>query len=109
LTIDKHDCGDYGFGNSEFITEGDSLRYARKYKMEWSPDDKGNQFNVSETIYEFSNDSVIKRTREKSTKGWKDYTINDLTFEETRLPAQGEYIELKNQLRNLTLKEKLNE
>jgi len=105
LTIDKYDCGDYGFGNTEYIKDGDSLRYVRKYKMEWSPDDKGNEFKVSETIYEFSTIGLTKRTRAKSIKGWSEFRINEENFEESRISGQLEYNELKKELKDLVLKE----
>jgi hypothetical protein len=109
LTIDKYGCGDYGFGNTEFVTQGDSLRYVREYKMEWSPDDKGNVFDVSESVYEFSAIGSTKRTRTKSIKGWKDFRINDKDFEEIRLPGQSEYFEFKKELKELVVREKMEE
>jgi hypothetical protein len=109
LTIDKYDCGDYGFGNTEFITDGDSLRYVRQFKIEWSPGDKGNEFKVSETIYEFSTRGISKKTRAKSIEEWKDFRINDGKFEESSNSGQSEYNELKKELRDLALKEKLDE
>ena len=66
LTIDKYDCGDYGFGNTLFITNADSLRYVRKFSIEWSPDDDGNVFHVNENIFEFSTAGLVKRTRTNS-------------------------------------------
>jgi hypothetical protein len=107
LTIDKYGCGDYGFGNTEFITEGDSLKYVREYRMDWSPDDHGNVFEVSESIYDFSTIGSTKRTRKKSTKGWKDFRINDRHFEETPLSGQSEYFEFKKELKELILREKI--
>lgn len=109
LTIDKFDCGDYGFGNSQFIVHNDSLRYVREYKMEWSPDDKGNEFNVSETTYEFSTKGVLKRARTKFINGLSKFRINEIDFEESRLPGQVEYNEFKKKLKGLALKEKLSE
>ena len=65
LTIDKYDCGDYGFGNTLFITNADSLMYVREFSVEWSPDDDGNVFHVNENIFEFSTTGLVKRTRTK--------------------------------------------
>lgn len=65
LTIEKYDCGDYGFGNTLFITNADSLMYVREFSVEWSPDDDGNVFHVNENIFEFSTTGLVKRTRTK--------------------------------------------
>jgi hypothetical protein len=109
LTIDKYDCGDYGFGNTEFILDSDSLKYVREFKIEWSPDDKENELSVSETTYEFTSSNLKKRTRTKSIKGWKDFRIDDVNFEESTLPGHEEYNKFKKELKNITLKEKLGE
>lgn len=85
------------------------MRFVRKYKLEWLPDDKGNEFNVSETIYEFSSIGVTRKARAKAIKGWKDYKINEIGFEESRLLGQEEYNEFKEELKELPLKEKLGE
>lgn len=101
LTVDKYDCGDYGFGNTEFITSGDSLQYVREYKIEWSPDDKGNQFRASETTYEFSTNRLLKRTRAKFVEKWKDFRITEIPFEGSRLRGQDEYNQFKKELRDI--------
>jgi hypothetical protein len=109
LTIDKYDCGDYGFGNTGFVSNHDSLRYVREYKIEWFPGDEENEYNVSETIYEFTANKLTKRTRTKSIKDWKDFKIDDMNFAESRLPAQDECSKFKKALRDLSLKDKLTE
>jgi len=109
LTVDKYDCGDYGFGNTEFVTKGDSLRLVREFRMEWLVDSTGSKFNVSEAIYDFSSLRSTKRTRTKSVQGWKDFRISDTDFDERRLHGQKEYLELKKELKDLAMKEKLSE
>jgi hypothetical protein len=109
LTVDKYDCGDYGFGNTEFITRGDSLRFVREFKMEWLVDSTGSKFNVSETIYYFSSLRSTRRTRTRSVPGWKDFSIRNTDFEEGQLQGQKEYNEFKKELKDLALKEKLGE
>jgi hypothetical protein len=109
LTIDKHDCGEYGFGNTQFITTGDSLRYVRKYTIEWSPDDKGNEFIVSETIYEFRASGVLKKTREKSIETLKNARFNERSFRETEIAGEVEYDEFEKELRGMGGKEQIDE
>lgn len=109
LTVDKYDCGDYGFGNTQFITKGDSLKFVREFKFEWLVDSTGSKFNVTENIYNFSNSQAIKRIRTKEVNGWKDFRINNIEFKQSRLQGQKEYNDFKRELKNLALKENLSE
>ncbi len=107
LTVDKYDCGDYGFGNTQFITKGDSLKFVREFKFEWLVDNTGSKFNVTENIYDFS--GSIKRIRTKEVQGWRDFRISNIDFGQSRLQGQKEYNDFKKELKNLSLKEKLSE
>lgn len=109
LTVDKYDCGDHGFGNTQFITMGDSLKFVREFKFEWLADSTGSKFNVTENIYDFSVSGSIKRIRAKEVQGWKDFRISNIDFEQSRLQGQKEYNDFKRELKNLALKEKLSE
>lgn len=109
LTVDKYDCGDYGFGNTQFITKGDSLKFVREFKFDWLVDSTGSKFNVTENVYDFSGSEVIKRIRTKQANGWKDFRISNIEFEQSRLQGQKEYNDFKRELKNLALKENLSE
>ena len=107
VTIDKYDCGDYGFGNSQFIVHNDSLTKIREFRMEWSPDGNGYAFNVMEQILEFDPDHLTTKNRVGSTEGWEDFRFLGTPFEILRTNGATEYLRLKNELREMVLREKL--
>jgi hypothetical protein len=107
LVIHKYACGDYGFGNTEFVIHRDSLKYVRKYGMLWHGDDQG-EFLVSENIYEFSTAALTKRSRKKPIEGWKDFQLNDLAFEKHQA-NETEYVSFIQELRSLDHRESLPE
>lgn len=97
LTIDKYSYGDYGFGNSQYLTHEDSLKLVRKYKMEWSAKLDKIEFNVTEKIYKFSNGKVIISERMKIVNGWRDFDFVNIPFVTTTSAGQIEYRNLKKE------------
>jgi hypothetical protein len=78
LFIKKLDCGDYGFGNTQFFKKCDSLIFVRYYKYDWDIKDKKMVFNISEQIYNFENQTLFERR--KVVEPWIEYSLNDIPF-----------------------------
>jgi hypothetical protein len=78
LFLEKTDCGDYGFGNTLFLKNCDSLIFVRYYKYDWDIKDKKMVFNISEKIYNFENQTLFERR--KVVEPWIEYSLNDIPF-----------------------------
>jgi len=101
LTIDKYGCGDYGFGNSQYLTNDDSLKLVRNYKMEWSAQPDRIEFTVTEKIYEFGVSKVTISERMKVINGWRNFDFSNVPFATSTSGGQIEYMELKKEQKEL--------
>jgi len=101
LTIDKYGCGDYGFGNSQYLTNDDSLKLVRNYEMEWSAQPDRIEFTVTEKIYEFGKGKVTIRERMKVTNGWRNFDFANIPFVTTTSTGQTDYVDLKKAQKEL--------
>ena len=78
LFIEKYECGDYGFGNIQYMKESDSLTFVRFYKYEWDIKDKKTIFKISEQIYNFGNLTLFERR--KVVEPWTDYSLMNIPY-----------------------------
>jgi hypothetical protein len=107
LTIDKYSCGDYGFGNRQYLTSDDSLKLVRNYKMEWSAQTEKMEFTVTEKIYEFGIGKATISERMKVIDGWRNFDFVNIPFVTTTSAGQTDYMDLKKEQKELLTHEVL--
>jgi hypothetical protein len=102
LTIEKYSCGDYGFGNSQYLTHDDSLKFVRLYTMKWLAESgEQTEYKVTEKVYTFGTGRVTINERTKMITGWRDFYLVDIPFEKTTSSGQNEYVDLTKEHREL--------
>jgi hypothetical protein len=96
LTIDKYDCGDFGFGNSQYLTKNDSVLLTREFKVEWY---NRTVYTVTERIIKFDNATTILKERETSTSNLGILRFKGQQFKESKLVSNDEeYLRIKREL-----------
>jgi len=78
LFIKKISCGDYGFGNTQFLKRNDSIKVVRFYNYQWLVSENKTVFKISEQIYNFEKMTLIER--QKIVEPWIEYSLKDIPF-----------------------------
>ena len=78
LFIKKIDCGDYGFGNTQFLMENDSIKVARFYNYQFLVSENKTLFKIIEQIYNF--EKMTLKERQKIVEPWTEYSLKDIPF-----------------------------
>jgi hypothetical protein len=78
LFIKKYNCGDYGFGNIQFLKKNDSILVARFYEYQWLVSENKTVFKINERLYNFGNITLMER--QKIVEPWVEYSLKDIPF-----------------------------
>jgi hypothetical protein len=97
LTINKSSCGDYGFSNSQFLMNGDSLLTVRKYEALWMVTSKDFEMVITEQIFFFNAGSLTLKEREKTVSDWVGFDLKNIPFNSSMILGHKEYDELKKE------------
>jgi len=89
LTIDKHNCGDYGFGNKVFLKKGDSLILTVTYKIDQLHDEKGASFKELLEIVEFKANEFMIKTSVETITDWNKIKLD-------RTPGKSDHFKGQN-------------
>jgi len=95
LTIDKYDCGDYGFGNNQYLTRNARILLVREFKVEWGNVDK---YHVTERIIEFKTEGTIVKTRSRTISRLADVRFKGEGFDYGRSTTNEELERIKKEL-----------
>jgi hypothetical protein len=76
LTIDKHNCGEYGFGNKLFLKKADSLVLAVTYAIDRSQNEKESWFNDLLEIVEFKKNEFMIKTSVETITDWNEIKLD---------------------------------
>lgn len=98
LTIDKYDCGDYGFGNSQYLTSGDSITYVREFAVEWDATNDKTSYKVTERLIKFKNGRTQLKERQKSIDRLTDLRFGNLQFRDIEQLTNDEYSRIRKEL-----------
>jgi len=98
LTIDKYDCGDYGFGNNQYLTKKDSVTNVREFSVEWDVSDGNTLYIVTERMIKFKNGKTILKERQKSITRLADLKFGNVPFKDIEHLANDEYVRIKKEL-----------
>jgi hypothetical protein len=95
LTIDKHNCGEHGFGNKVFLKKGDSLTLAVTYEIDQLQNEKGSWFNDLLEIVEFKKNEFMIKTSVETITDWNKIKLDRPPGKSDRLKdqnASGDYL-----------------
>ena len=95
LTVDKYDCGDYGFGNNQYLTRNANILLVREFKVEW---DNVDNYHVTERIIEFKTEGTIIKARKRTVSQLVDLRFKGEEFEYERSTTDEELERIKKEL-----------
>ena len=98
LTVDKYDCGDYGFGNNQYLTKNDSVILVREFTVDWDISDTKTPYRVTERMIKFTNGKTISKERQKSTDRLSDIGFSNLPFNNNENSQVDEYTRIRKEL-----------
>jgi len=100
----KGDCGEYGFSNTQYYLQNDSLRLIRMFSVginTWPDEPEGSTWKVEETVHIFNKSEVLIKNREliiDSDRLKTVFSIREKPFKEKRVSLESIYEEKKKQM-----------
>ncbi len=88
LTIYKYNCGDYGFGNSQYLVGHDSIQKARIYEARWNVGSKEFELNITEQLYLWDGNRLTVRERHKVVHDYVDLDLHGIPFKSKIVEAK---------------------
>jgi hypothetical protein len=112
LTVDKYHYEQEGtqyndgFGNTEFLTSGDTLVLVRQYKYDLDKTTTSYQFLVSEKVFYFR--EGLLKTRTKTVKPWIGFYFKNAPFQVSNFSSTEELKRFRQELIELKNRYKIN-
>jgi hypothetical protein len=100
LTVYKYNCGDYGFGNSQYLVGHDSIQKARIYEARWNVSSKKFELDITEQIYLWDDNQLTVRERHKVVHDYVDLDLRGIPFK-LKIVGIKEYRDLIKEYRQL--------
>lgn len=105
LIVDKFDCGDYGFGNNQYLTNRDSIIFFREFEVNWY---NREIYDVTERIITFENGKTLVKERSVPISEYivLEFKTQD-AFKDSLVANDIFYKKLKQDLANIKNKERI--
>lgn len=100
LTIYKYDCGEYGFGNSQYLVRHDSIQKLRNYRTTWNITSKEFELDLTEQIYFWDGKQFTVRERHKVVHDYLDLDLRGIPFK-SKIVGTKEYRDLIKEYRQI--------
>jgi hypothetical protein len=100
LTIYKYTCGEYGFGNSQYLLRNDSIQKARIYQARWNVSSKEFEMDITEQIYFWDGNRFTVRERHKVVHDYVDLDLRGIPFKSKIVEAK-EYNDFMKEYRQI--------
>lgn len=96
LTIDKHSCGEYGFGNTVFLKTGDSLRLVATYEVEHQQNENQSLFTDLLEIVDFKPYESSIQTSTALITDWNAFKIDRAPQKSGRFQGENASVNYKH-------------